>query len=361
MILLVHHSMWSRSSTILMTWNGIQAHLKPLIRSITDDHAPMKSKVICLFSPAESSIQTEYGQKQIQEIRIHYWEENRRTRNHVVNIRNKSMRTYFKENCSKHDNNFWAIISPFFTDIRFRNANDIILHENDNIVTDPSRVSELFNDDFSSVAMDIGFDDCVTSVSDAVAKHISHPSVVKIRYKYHTGNSFSFKQVTESSVALFLRKINPRKATGYDHIPGKTIRIAHQELSSPITSLINSAISANAFPSVMKCAEISPGFKKDDDLIRGSYRPVSVLPILSKIHESVTHDQLFEYFLGNFHDFLCAFRRKYSCQSLLLKAVDDWKYVLDQNLFTRVVFMDLSKILTAYPMDYWLPNFMRMV
>ena len=169
-------------------------------------------------------------------------------------LEKKSMRTYFKEHCSKHDKNFWATISPFFTGKRFRNANYIILRENDNIVTDPSRVSELFDDYFSSVAMDIGFDDCVTSVSDAVAKHISHPSVVKIRDEYHKGSSFSFKQVTESSISLFLRKINPRKATGYDHIPGKIIRIAHQELSSPITSLINNAISANAFPSVMKCA-----------------------------------------------------------------------------------------------------------
>ena len=109
--------------------------------------------------------------------------------------------------------------------------------------------------------MDIGFDDCITSVSDAVAKHISHPCVVKIRDKYYMGSSFSFKQVTESSIALFLRKINPRKALGYDHIPGKIIRIAHQELSAPITSLINNVISANAFPSVLKCAEISPGLK----------------------------------------------------------------------------------------------------
>ena len=63
--------------------------------------------------------------------------------------------------------NLWATISPYFTEKRPRNANDIILGENDNIVTDLSRVSELFNDYFSSVAMEIGFDNCSTSVSDA--------------------------------------------------------------------------------------------------------------------------------------------------------------------------------------------------
>ena len=114
-------------------------------------------------------------------------------------------------------------------------------------------------------------------------------------------------------------------------------------LSFPITRLINTAITANTFPSNMKFAEISPGHKKDDNLIRGNYRTVSVLPKLSKVYETVMNDQLFGYFLYKFHEFLSAFRKRYSCQSLLLKVVDDWKYTLDQNLISGVVFMDLSK------------------
>ena len=61
------------------------------------------------------------------------------------------------------------------------------------------------------------------------------------------------------------------------------------------------------------------------------------------------NDQLFEYFLDNFHDFLCGFRRKYSCQRLLLKTVDDWKCALDQNFFYLSCFMDLSKPFDCLP------------
>ena len=209
--------------------------------------------------------------------------------------------------------------------------------------------SELFNDYFSRVAMDIGFEDRITSTSDAVDKHNSHPTVMKIRQQYGNESTFRFNLVDENCVALILRNINPRKATGYDHIPGKIVRIAHQELLFPITRLINTAITANAFPSNMKLAEISPGHKKDDNLIRGNYRPVSVLPILSKVYETVMNDQLFGYFLDKFHELLSEFRKRYSCQSLLLKAVDDWKYALDQNLKTGVVFMDLSKAFDCLP------------
>ena len=61
------------------------------------------------------------------------------------------------------------------------------------MATHTSSVSDLFNDYFSRLAMDIGFDYCVIFVSDAVAKRNSHPFVVKIRDEYHTESSFSFK------------------------------------------------------------------------------------------------------------------------------------------------------------------------
>ena len=63
---------------------------------------------------------------------------------------------------------------------------------------------------------------CITSTSDAVDKHNSHPSVMKIRQIYNNNeDTFCFKLVDENCVALRLRQINPGKATGYDHIPGK--------------------------------------------------------------------------------------------------------------------------------------------
>ena len=166
---------------------------------------------------------------------------------------------YFKDHCAKNDRNFGATISPFFLDKRFRNGNNIFLRENNNVETDPSNVSELFNDYFSRVATDIGFDDGITSTSEAVDKQNSDPRVMKIRQIYNKNeDNLCFELVDENCVALMLRKINTGKATRYDHIPGKIVRIAHQALSFPITHVINTAISANAFPSNMKLTEISP-------------------------------------------------------------------------------------------------------
>ena len=114
-----------------------------------------------------------------------------------------------------------------------------------------------------------------------------------------------------------------KKATGFDNIPGKLLRIAHKELSVPVTSLLNSCIKNETFPDVMKYTDVSPMFKKVDNLCKSNYRPVSILTSLSKIYESCMNDQLAEYFACIFNHMLSAFRKRYSCQTVLLKCIED--------------------------------------
>ena len=99
----------------------------------------------------------------------------------------------------------------------------------------------------------------------------------------------------------------------------------------------------------MKYAELNPIYKKSDNMYKGNYRPVSVLTTLSKVYESVMNEQLLKYFLEILHDLLSAYRKGYSCQTLLLKCIEDWKSALDKNHFVGVLFMDLSKAFDCLP------------
>ena len=92
----------------------------------------------------------------------------------------------------------------------------------------------------------------------------------------------------------------------------------------------------------MKCGELSPVYKKKDNSIVDNYRPVSILTTISKLYESVMNDQLVDYFCDIFDVLLCAFRKGYSCQSLLLKCIDDWKKAIDNNEIVGALFMDLT-------------------
>ena len=157
-----------------------------------------------------------------------YWEGNRRHRNNVAKIRKSSMRIYLEKNCKKHDKQFWRTISPFMSDKKFRNGSNIILNENGETKTDAAQVSEIFNDFFISTASEIGHNEDIASVPQAIDEYADHPSVILIKRHYDNGiENFDFHSVDANDVMIILKNINPTKATGYDLIPGQLIRIAH--------------------------------------------------------------------------------------------------------------------------------------
>ena len=201
-----------------------------------------------------------------------------------MSIRKQSIKNYFSKKCEKPDHNFWATIKPFLTDKKFKGNKTIILNENEKHVTDPYEVAETFNKYFVSIASEIGPPDPIISADEAISTHQNHPSVMKIREKHSKlFNSFSFHAINPEVIMVYMKQFNIKKATGYDNIPGKIIRLAHKELSVPFANLTNISLSRNVFPDIMKCAEVSPIFKKDDNLLKGNFRPVSILTSISTI------------------------------------------------------------------------------
>ena len=108
------------------------------------------------------------------------------------------------------------------------------------------------------------------------------------------------------------------------------------------------------FPGNMKHADISPSYKKADNLIKENYRPVSVLTTLSKLYESTMKGQLFKHFVSIFNKLLSAFRKGHSCQTLLVKCIEDLKSALDQNKHKAFDCLPRSLLLaklSAYGLD----------
>ena len=121
------------------------------------------------------------------------------------------------------------------------------------------------------------------------------------------------------------------------------IKIAYRELSVPICNLMNTCIAITTFPTSFKFADVSPIFKSDDNMNKGNFRPVSILSILSKLFESVLNEQMFDHFREMFDALLSAYRRHYSCQTVLLKFVEDVESALDGDHKVGTIFMDPSK------------------
>ena len=101
-------------------------------------------------------------------------------------------------------------------------------------------------------------------------------------------------------------------------VPAKILQAITDLFSSPLTGIFNNLIVDCAFPDNLKLAEISPLYKKHDDMRKQNYRPISLLPAVSKVFERTMYYQLFDY-IGTFLSPLFGGSRKgYNTQHVLL-------------------------------------------
>ena len=157
--------------------------------------------------------------------------------------------------------------------------------------------------------------------------------------------------MTEREVKIILKKLDIKKAVGYDQIPPKILRDAAEILTKPLTALINKCISENTFPSSAKIAYILPFFKKLNRSDKKNYRPISVLSSLSKVFEIVLKNQLKEFSSTFLSPNVSAYREGYSTQHVLIRLIEECRNALDQNLIAGGILMDLSKAFDSIPHD----------
>ncbi len=106
----------------------------------------------------------------------------------------------------------------------------------------------------------------------------------------------------------------------------------------------------------MKQAEISPLFKPKDDIIKDNYRSISLLEIVSKVFETIVAELLMEYVMDIFDPMLCAYRKKYGTEHVLIKLLDSCKYALNNDNFDGTDLIDLSKDFDCIPYGLLITN-----
>ena len=114
---------------------------------------------------------------------------------------------------------------------------------------------------------------------------------------------------------------------------------------------INKSFTSGEFRDYLKQVNVSPIFKKDDSLDKENYRPVSILPLLSKVYEKLLYNRLSDYIENIFNVILCGFRKAYSTQHALFKSLQLWQKELDEKGMVTTVLMDLSKAYDCIPHD----------
>ena len=103
---------------------------------------------------------------------------------------------------------------------------------------------------------------------------------------------FSLKPVSAAFVHCQLRLLNTSTGTGLDGIPARLLKDAAPSISALLTAIINLSISSAVLPEEWKKAKVVPLYKDGDKKCMDNYRPISVLPVASKILERAVRIQL---------------------------------------------------------------------
>ena len=156
--------------------------------------------------------------------------------------------------------------------------------------------------------------------------------------------TMKLRPVKPAQVLQIVKGLKNSNSTGIDFLDTAIIKLAAKEILPALTHVVNLSLSQSTFPDIWKHAKVVPLLKKNDPLIPKNYRPVALLPILSKILEKVVFLQLVEYLdenkllSPNHH----GSRHSHNTATALIQMYDQWLEELEDGKLVGIMMIDLS-------------------
>ena len=117
--------------------------------------------------------------------------------------------------------------------------------------------------------------------------------------------------------------------------------------------MFNKSLETASFPDSWKTARVTPIFKYGKKDQKSNYRPISILPVVSKLFETIVFNQLYQFLnrISLLYKSQSGFRELFSTTSCLLVNVDDWYKGIDTGHYIGSVFIDLKKACDTVDQD----------
>ena len=313
-------------------------------RVVRGNDQPFMTKTIRKAIFTRSKFKNTYNKSGLEIDLIRY----KKQRNFVCSLVRKEKKSFFTNiDINPDKKSFWKACKPYLVNKCIFSYEKITLRNNEKLVSNEQEVANLFNNYFSNILLTLNISYwspnlSIVEVNDPNAyypKYFSHPSIIKIRETFKHDNLFYFNHVSPTDVYNIISKI--KKGSG--ELPIGILKSINASCSSYLADCINTAISNCHFPNELKWADIIPVFKKGETYDKENYRPISILPTVSKVFERVIFDQINKFMENKFSNLLCGFRKGFSTQTTLIKLLQKWQKCLDNKGIVGTVLIDLSK------------------
>ena len=155
--------------------------------------------------------------------------------------------------------------------------------------------------------------------------------------------SFSYLSTTPSDVYGILSKLKSGKAPGIDHITPDLLRYCANGIACSLACLFNRSFELSQFPQAWKEALVIPVYKKGCVTDPGNYRPIALLPIVSKVLERIVHNKLSSFLSPWLSKKQSGFRKADGTVPQLVRLTQQWSEGIDRSHYIGALFFDLKK------------------
>ena len=254
----------------------------------------------------------------------------RRCRNRVKNIITLARRAFLCDRLSTDRRDFWSRIKQF----SFRPV-----HGGDAPSDDICSRADAFNAHFAAVGPRIAAE-AAAATRDSTTDVPAGPRPYRV-----CASALKLRPATLPELSAAISRMSGSRAVGIDGVPLQAVRKCFPVIAPHLLHLINSSIVSCTFPDAWKTARVTPVYKAGDPADLNNFRPISILPVLSKITEKVVCLQLTSYLLD--HHVLTptqyAYRPRHSTEDALIDTVEWLARAVDNGHVASLTTIDLSK------------------
>ena len=250
----------------------------------------------------------------------------------LLKVSEKNHYTNLMEEYKNNLRNSWRILKEVINKRKNRSACSKFML-NGQFVTDKTMISNSFNSFFVNMGPNL-------------ASKIPHSNIPCT--KYIPGGrhlqSLLLSSTYEEEIKICIRRLNDG-SPGWDNITSKIIKASCNHIVRPLTHIFNLSLTTGVFPTELKIARVIPLFKSGDPHIFSNYRPVSVLPILSKILERLMYNRILNYLNNNnlLYEYQFGFREKHSPNLAMIYLVDKISNALQNGEYVLGLYLEFSK------------------
>ncbi|KAL0860028.1 hypothetical protein ABMA27_010343 [Loxostege sticticalis] len=241
--------------------------------------------------------------------------------------------------CKNNPRKMWSLINNLTHNKVKEISSPTTLIDGARTITDGHEICEHFNKYFATIGL---------RLVEAIPRKYHNDRTNTAAIVNCNQNSFglaSLAPVTADEILKIINNLDPNTSSGLDKMNTKSIKCVGEHIARELSNCINLCLEAGEFPTSLKTAKVTPIFKSGSRLDSNNYRPISVLPVLSKIFERVIYNRLVIYLdsINYLYSQQYGFRSKSSTLSATADLVTKIKNSIDEKNICLGIFIDLKK------------------